>query len=89
MTGGPLAVWRQQRGLTVREVGEELGVSQRTAFRLLSGNVRIPLPIARVVWALGCIDILQYRLARYEGPPRDMSAAERDRLSKAITGTPL
>ncbi len=50
MTGGQLAVWRQQRGLSVRGVGKELGVSQRTAFRLLSGKVKIPLPIARLAW---------------------------------------
>jgi transcriptional regulator with XRE-family HTH domain len=72
MTAADLQRWRQKQGLTVRDAGAELGVSERTMFRLLNGKGEIPLTVARLAWALSCIDLLQDKLAKHEErpPPR-------------------
>jgi transcriptional regulator with XRE-family HTH domain len=50
--------------MTHRQLAAELGVSRETAAAYCAGRAVIPLTVARLVWALECIDLLQHRLAR-------------------------
>jgi transcriptional regulator with XRE-family HTH domain len=88
MTPAELAAWRRRRRLTVREAGADLGISERTMARFLCGKRSSPLTVARMCWALSCMDLLQAKLAKYEGPPRDLTATERAQIAKAVATAP-
>ncbi len=81
-TATELAAWRRQHGLSVRGAAVKLGVSERTMERLLSGRQAIPLTLGKLADALSRIAALERKLY---GPP-DLTAAECERLAKAITG---
>jgi len=74
MTAGQFRQWRAKRRLTMLDAAKELGCGEQSMADYTHGRRRIPLSVARLCWALRCIDILQWRLQCSEAIVRRLQA---------------
>jgi len=75
MTPGQFSRWKEKRRLTIAAAAIELGCGEQSVADYSKGRRMIPVSVARMCWALRCIDILQWRLQCSEAVIRQLSEA--------------